>query len=64
MDTGFTAGKIYTALEALEGETVLLSELKKQVNEQTFNYAIGWLMRENRITLKSKGKSVFVELRA
>jgi hypothetical protein len=60
--TGETAGRIYGALEGAQGRELVLSDLKKRVGGKCFDYAVGWLLRENRISLEARGKSVTVRL--
>ncbi len=60
---GETAGAIYRELEANGSATT--AKLKKAVEADAFivQAAIGWLAREEKITLAKKGKSVVVALR-
>jgi hypothetical protein len=56
-EIGKTAGAIWDALNT-KGE-LSLSELKKAVkgNEPTFDWAIGWLARENQIAITPEKRS-------
>jgi hypothetical protein len=61
-ETGLTAGRIYQALEGAEDRSVALADLKKQIKDKTFNYAVGWLLRENKIRLGEQGRKIIVIL--
>ena len=61
-EIGITAGAIWKALHA-NGE-LSLSQLKKHTNAKTplFGSTIGWLARENKITLTQQRRSIRVRL--
>ena len=62
-EIGKTAGAIWDALNA-RGE-LSLSELKKVVkgNEPIFDWAIGWLARENQIAIAPEKRSFRIRLK-
>lgn len=62
-EIGITAGAIWDALNT-RGEQSL-SELKKAVKgeEPTFDWAIGWLARENKIVITQEKRSFRIRLR-
>ena len=62
-EIGKTAGAIWDALKT-RGE-LSLSELKKAVkgNEPTFDWAIGWLARENQIAITPEKRSFRIRLK-
>ena len=62
-EIGKTAGAIWDALNT-RGEQSL-SELKKAVKgkEPTFDWAIGWLARENHIVITPEKRSFRIRLR-
>ncbi len=62
-EIGKTAGAIWDALNT-RGEQSL-SELKKAVkgNESTFDWAIGWLARENQIVITPEKRSFRIRLK-
>ncbi len=62
-EIGKTAGAIWDALNA-RGE-LSLSELKEVVKrkEPTFDWAIGWLARENQIAITSEKRSFRIRLK-
>ncbi len=62
-DTGFAAGKIFGTLDVKEGKTMDLGVLKRLVNDQCFDYAIGWLLREEKIILVGDGKKTKITLK-
>jgi hypothetical protein len=61
-EIGTTAGAIWKILHA-KGE-LSLSQLKKQSKAQTpvFDWAIGWLARENKIAFTQQKRSIRVRL--
>ncbi|MBD3388965.1 MAG: hypothetical protein GF416_07760 [Candidatus Altiarchaeales archaeon] len=61
-ETGTTAGKVYSLLESQESREARLSEVKKQVGGRYVDYALGWLLRENKISIESRGKTSIVRL--
>ncbi len=62
-EIGTMAGAIWHALEENGGTT--LAKLKKQLNAQTpvFDWAIGWLAREDKIDIVQSGRSFWVSLK-
>ena len=62
-EIGKTAGAIWEALNT-RGEQSL-NELKKAVKgkEPTFNWAIGWLARENQIAITPEKRSLRIRLK-
>ena len=62
-EIGKTAGAIWDALNT-KGE-LSLSELKKAVKgkEPTFDWAIGWLARENQIVITLEKRSFRIRLK-
>ncbi|KAA3620059.1 MAG: hypothetical protein DWQ05_04850 [Calditrichaeota bacterium] len=60
---GETAGKIWEYLNNAGDSTI--AKLRKEVDADTFTVsaAIGWLAREDKITLSKKGNSVQIFLR-
>lgn len=62
-EIGTMAGAIWQALEA-NGE-MTLSKLKKELNAESplFDWAIGWLAREDKIVLTAEKRSVRVCLK-
>lgn len=62
-EIGSIAGAIWQALST-NGE-MSLAALKKQVNAKAliFDWAIGWLARENKIVLTPQKRSYFVRLK-
>ncbi len=59
---GETAGKIYKALET-SGETTAVKLHKAvPVNSDLFHQALGWLAREDKISMKWSGKTVKISL--
>jgi|GEM_PF-5510527 len=61
-ETGLTAGEIYSHLSEKETEEIKLIDVKKAVNKKHFDFAVGWLLRENKISLLTKGRSTYVKL--
>ena len=61
-EIGTTAGAIWNILHA-KGE-LSLSQLKKQTKAKppVFDWAIGWLARENKIAFKQQKRSIRVRL--
>lgn len=61
-EIGATAGAIWKILRK-EGE-LSLSQLKKQTKAKTpvFDWAIGWLARENKIAFTQQNRSIRVRL--
>ena len=61
-EIGATAGAIWNVLHA-KGE-LSLSQLKKQTKAKApvFDWAIGWLARENKIAIKQQERSIRVRL--
>lgn len=61
-EIGTTAGAIWNILHA-KGE-LTLSQLKKQAKakEPVFDWAIGWLARENKIAFTQQKRSIRVRL--
>ncbi len=62
-EIGAVAGAIWRALDVNGGMS--LAKLKKEVNAEgsVFDWAIGWLAREDNITLTREKRSIFVCLR-
>ncbi len=62
-EIGKTAGAIWDALNP-KGE-LSLSELKKEIKgkEPAFDWAIGWLARENRIVITPEKRSFRIRLK-
>jgi len=62
-EIGTMAGEIWKALEA-NGETAI-SKLKKdlQASSPLFDWAIGWLAREDKIMLSAEGRTTRVSLK-
>jgi Winged helix-turn-helix domain (DUF2582) len=62
-EIGKTAGAIWNALNTRGEQT--LSELKKTVKgkEPTFDWAIGWLARENQIAITREKRSFRIRLK-
>lgn len=62
-EIGITAGAIWQAL-SITGSTTL-PELKKKVDCKTpiFDWAIGWLAREDKIAITRDKKSFYVRLK-
>jgi hypothetical protein len=60
---GLTAGKVWEQLSEAGPQT--LSQLKKKVDGQgdLVNFAIGWLAREDKVTLIADKRNIRVELR-
>ncbi|MFA6832839.1 MAG: winged helix-turn-helix domain-containing protein [Bacteroidaceae bacterium] len=59
---GITAGKIWETLNGTEGMT--LKELKKE-SKLVYNdlfLGLGWLAREQKITVTENGKDLFIKL--
>ncbi|MBU0762672.1 MAG: winged helix-turn-helix domain-containing protein, partial [Candidatus Altiarchaeota archaeon] len=61
-DTGFAAGKVFSILEGLEDKSSGITQLKKSVNHKCFDYALGWLLREEKIVIEGEGRKVIVKL--
>jgi len=61
-EIGVAAGTIWKVLHT-QGE-LTLSQLKKQTKAKTplFDWAIGWLEREDKITLTQQKRSIRVRL--
>jgi Winged helix-turn-helix domain (DUF2582) len=62
-EIGTTAGKIWHVLNQ-KGELSLL-QLKKEVNQKAplFDWAIGWLAREDKIVIKPERLSFRIQLK-
>ena len=62
-EIGITAGAIWQALNT-KGE-LSLAQLKKEVNGKTFvfDWAVGWLAREEKILIKPEKRSFRLRLR-
>ena len=62
-EIGTMAGAIWYALESNGGMT--LAKLKKELNAQApvFDWAIGWLAREDKIDLVQNGRSFQISLK-
>jgi len=60
---GETAGQVYRVLES--GGQMTLAKLKTvtQANVFTLNAAIGWLAREDKISINFKGRSPIFALK-
>ncbi len=56
-EIGLTAGKIWHALDA--GNELSLAQLKKVVGSKTpvFDWAVGWLAREDKIVITPEKRS-------
>ncbi len=61
-EIGTTAGAIWKTLHT-KGE-LSLSQLKKQTKAKTpvFDWAVGWLARENKIAITQQKRSIRVRL--
>ncbi len=61
-EIGSTAGMIWRTLDA-KGE-LSLAQLKKEVNGKTpiFDWAIGWLAREDKIVITQEKRSFCIRL--
>jgi hypothetical protein len=61
-EIGLTAGKIWHVLDA--SGKLPLAQLKKEVKGKTpvFDWAIGWLMREDKIVITSEKRSFRIQL--
>lgn len=62
-ETGFAAGKIFSALDGQASKNMDLAELKKRIKDKSFEYALGWLLREEKITIEGEGKYAVVKLK-
>jgi hypothetical protein len=62
-EIGLTAGKIWHVLDA-RGE-LPLAQLKKEVKGKTsiFDWAIGWLLREDKIVITPEKRSFHIRLK-
>jgi hypothetical protein len=62
-EIGAVAGAIWHSLD-VSGE-MTLAKLKKEVKAESpfFDWAIGWLAREDKITLTQEKRSIYVCLR-
>ncbi len=62
-EVGFVAGAIWEALSA-KGE-LSLAQLKKEVKGKTplFDWAIGWLAREEKIVITAEKRSFRIRLK-
>ena len=62
-EIGITAGAIWHLLDT-EGE-LSLAQLKKEVNGKTpvFDWAVGWLAREDKITITRETRSFRLSLK-
>jgi hypothetical protein len=62
-DIGITAGVIWQALST-KGELSLV-QLKKEVkgNAPIFDWAIGWLAREDKVVITRKKRSFYVRVK-
>ncbi len=49
-ETGEAAGRIYRSLGDMGG-AAKLPEIKKKLKDKRFDYAVGWLLREGKISL-------------
>lgn len=60
---GEAAGKIWNALEETDGLT--LKQIKKatKLNEKDFFLAIGWLLREDKVSTSIVDEELFVTLK-
>lgn len=56
IETGENAVRIYREIETVD-EPAKLSALKKKTGLKTFEYAIGWLLREGKIEVFDEGKT-------
>jgi hypothetical protein len=63
-EIGRTAGAIWRVLDG--GGASTLPKLRKSVNGDppVFDWAIGWLAREDKITIRREKRSFVVDLRA
>jgi len=61
-EIGSTAGMIWRTLEA-KGD-LSLAQLKKEVNGKTpiFEWAIGWLAREDKVVITQEKRSFYIRL--
>jgi hypothetical protein len=59
---GETAGKIWNILR--EHEEVAISQFPRMMKEKTLivHQALGWLAREDKITYRAKGNTIYVAL--
>jgi winged helix-turn-helix protein DUF2582 len=62
-EIGFAAGKIWHALDA--GNELSLVQLKKAVGARTpvFDWAVGWLAREDKIVITPEKRSFRLRLK-
>ena len=62
-EIGSTAGIIWHALN--EKDELSLAQLKRKVNGKTpvFDWAVGWLAREDKIMITREKRSFFLRLR-
>jgi Winged helix-turn-helix domain (DUF2582) len=62
-EIGSTAGSIWDALN--DSGELSLAKLKKEVNGKTpmFDWAVGWLAREDKIVITSEKRSFRIKLK-
>ncbi len=60
---GETAGKIWTVLN--EKGAMTLKQIKKaaKINEKDFYLGLGWLLRENKLTIDEESSEATFELK-
>ena len=60
---GETAGKIWTVLN--EKGTMTLKQIKKaaKINEKDFYLGLGWLLREDKLTIDEESSETTFELK-
>ncbi|MDD4609169.1 MAG: winged helix-turn-helix domain-containing protein [Bacteroidaceae bacterium] len=62
LNAGSIAGKIWTALSGTEGLTnKQVKRLTKLIDKELF-LGLGWLLREEKITIEEQGKEFFIKL--
>lgn len=61
--TGETAGKIWTVLN--EKGAMTLKQIKKaaKINEKDFYLGLGWLLREDKLTIDEESSEATFELK-
>lgn len=62
LNAGSIAGKIWTALNGTEGLTnKQVKRLTKLIDKELF-LGLGWLLREEKISIEEQGKDFFIKL--
>lgn len=59
---GETAGKIYRAIQGNSGKTIDILKRETKVSDALINQGIGWLAREGKIELQTKGGNIVIAL--